>query len=75
MAKIKGTIVVDTQRCKGCAVCVTACPLQILTMSTEVNGKGYPFAILGDPDRCTGCASCGAICPDSCITVYRKRVE
>ncbi len=75
MAKIKGTIIVDTQRCKGCEVCVTACPFKILTMSNEVNGKGYNFAMMSDPEKCTGCASCGQICPDSCITVYRKKIE
>jgi len=25
MAKIKGAIVVDTERCKGCNLCVVAC--------------------------------------------------
>lgn len=75
MAKVRGTIVVDTQRCKGCGVCVTACPLNLLEMSQEVNGKGYPYAVLAGADRCTGCASCGIICPDSVIRVYRKRVE
>ncbi len=75
MAKLKGTIVVDNQRCKGCGVCVTACPMKILSLSSEVNDKGYPYAIMNDPDKCTGCASCGIICPDSCITVYRKKVE
>ena len=29
MAKIKGAIVVDTERCKGCNLCVVACPLHI----------------------------------------------
>ncbi|MFI3283374.1 MAG: ferredoxin family protein [Rikenellaceae bacterium] len=75
MAKIKGTIVVDNERCKGCGVCVTACPLQVLSLSSEVNGKGYPFAIMVKGDQCTGCASCAIICPDNCITVYRQKVE
>ncbi len=75
MAKIKGTIVVDTERCKGCAVCTTACPLDVLGMSTEVNSKGYTFATMVKADQCTGCASCGVICPDSCITVYRQKFE
>ncbi len=75
MAKIKGTIVVDAQRCKGCGVCLTACPLQLISLSAEVNDKGYPYAEVLDMDRCTGCASCGIICPDSCITVYRAKVE
>lgn len=75
MAKIKGTVVVDKERCKGCAVCVASCPCNVLALSAEVNGKGYPFAQMIAPDDCTGCASCGIICPDSCITVYRQKFE
>ena len=30
MAKIKGAIVVDTERCKGCNLCVVACPLNVI---------------------------------------------
>ncbi len=75
MAKIKGTIVVDEERCKGCGVCVASCPLAVLALSTEVNGKGYPAARMANPDACTGCASCAVICPDSCITVYRQKFE
>ena len=26
MAKIKGAVVVNTERCKGCNLCVVACP-------------------------------------------------
>ena len=75
MAKIKGKSVVDTERCKGCGVCVASCPCDVLGLSSEVNGKGYPFAVMVNPDACTGCASCGIICPDSCITVYRQKFE
>ncbi len=75
MAIIKGKIVVDTERCKGCGVCVASCPCDVLGLSSEVNGKGYPFAVMVNPDACTGCASCGIICPDSCITVYRQKFE
>ncbi len=75
MAKIKGAIVVDIQRCKGCGVCVTACPTDVLALSHQVNDKGYTFAIMNQAEACIGCASCGIICPDSCITVYRSKVE
>ena len=43
MAKIKGLIVVDKERCKGCGVCISACPCNVLEFSPEVNGKGYNF--------------------------------
>ncbi|MFI3292880.1 MAG: 4Fe-4S binding protein [Rikenellaceae bacterium] len=75
MAKIKGSIIVDNERCKGCGVCVASCPLQVLALSAEVNGKGYQFAVMANADQCTGCASCAIICPDNCITVYRQKVE
>ena len=75
MAKIKGTIVVDKERCKGCGVCASACPCDVLALSAEVNSKGYPVARMVNPDACTGCASCAVICPDSCITVYRQKFE
>ena len=74
MAKIKGAIVVDTERCKGCNLCVVACPLNIIKLSTkEVNRKGYTFAEQLIEDTCNGCASCATVCPDGCITVYKVK--
>ena len=75
MAKIKGTIIVDRERCKGCEVCVASCPFDVLRLATEVNSRGYNYAEMAEPDKCTGCASCSIICPDSCITVYRQKIE
>ena len=75
MAKVKGTIVVDTERCKGCEICVISCPTNVIAMSQEVNGKGYHFAYLVDEDGCTGCTNCGIVCPDGVITVYRMKVS
>lgn len=74
MAKFKGEIVVDKERCKGCEVCTTACPTKTIGMSKEVNGKGYHFAMMIS-DTCIGCASCAMICPDGVITVYKAKVE
>lgn len=75
MAKIKGTVVIDTERCKGCEVCVVSCPCSVLGLAGEVNSKGYHFATMVNPDDCTGCASCAIICPDTCITVYRQKFD
>ncbi|MCK9291746.1 MAG: ferredoxin family protein [Bacteroidales bacterium] len=74
MAKIVGAIVVDEQKCKGCGVCVPACPFAVIELSEEVNGKGYHFAYMHYPEGCTGCMNCAIVCPDGVITVYRTKV-
>ena len=75
MAKIKGAVVVDTGRCKGCDLCVVACPSDVLALGKQVNAKGYNYVQVILPDECIGCANCGYVCPDGCITVYKKKFE
>lgn len=74
MAKLKGSIVIDKEKCKGCGVCVTACPTQVIALSDDVNGKGYNYAEAVNMDACTGCTNCSVVCPDGVITVYRMKV-
>ena len=72
MAKIRGAVTVDSNRCKGCALCVVACPTQVLMLQPkEVNDRGYHFAFMAEPEKCIGCGSCALVCPDACIEVYR----
>jgi 2-oxoglutarate ferredoxin oxidoreductase subunit delta len=75
MVKIRGAVIIDTGRCKGCDLCVVACPVDVLILGKEVNAKGYNYAQVVYPDKCIGCANCGYVCPDGCITVYKKKVE
>lgn len=74
MAKIRGAVVVDVERCKGCDLCRVACPLNVLELQPrEVNNRGYHFAYMKNPEKCIGCQSCALVCPDGCITVYRAQ--
>ena len=75
MSKIKGAIVVDEERCKGCNLCVVACPLDVIALNKEVNMKGYNYAWQVKEDTCNGCSSCATVCPDGCISVYKVKVE
>jgi len=65
----RGTVTIDTARCKGCELCVPACPPGVLTMSTAVNHMGYRYPELHP--GCTGCGACLYVCPDFVFEVYR----
>jgi 2-oxoglutarate ferredoxin oxidoreductase subunit delta len=68
-----GRIAIDFERCKGCELCLLACPIHVITQAEQLNKQGYRPALLSDPDaKCTGCALCAVVCPDVCITVYRE---
>jgi 2-oxoglutarate ferredoxin oxidoreductase subunit delta len=76
MGKILGAVVINEDRCKGCALCVDACPKNVLALAErKVNVHGYPYVEAVNADDCIGCASCGIVCPDGCITVYRKKMD
>lgn len=74
MAKVRGAILVDTEVCKGCEVCMPVCAENVIEMSKEVNRKGYHYAYMKDTEACTGCTNCGIVCPDRAIMVYRVKV-
>ena len=65
----RGTLVIDVEACKGCELCIDACPPRVLTMGTDVNGRGYRFPVLAP--GCTGCKACSQICPDFVFQVYK----
>ena len=75
MANVAGAVLVDTERCKGCGVCVESCPYNVLSLGREVNIKGYNYVHVLVPDNCIGCTNCAVVCPDSCLTVYRKKIK
>lgn len=61
-----------TDWCKGCGLCVNACPKGILKIASEqLNKKGYSPAVMTDPAKCIGCAFCATMCPDCIITVEK----
>ncbi len=68
----KGDVVIEIEKCKGCEVCLSACPNQVLALSNEVNSKGYHYAVKVNAE-CIGCANCAIVCPDAVITVYREK--
>ncbi len=74
MAKSKGAIVVDIEKCKGCELCVVNCPTNVIELARQVNGKGYHYAYMEKPEACIGCSNCALVCPDGVIEVYQVKV-
>ncbi|MBR1938830.1 MAG: 4Fe-4S binding protein [Spirochaetales bacterium] len=58
--------------CKGCGLCVDACPKHILKLDRDkINKKGHNPAVMTDQSKCIACAFCATMCPDCVITVER----
>ncbi len=68
---VRGTVHFDIEMCKGCELCIDACPQESLQLSPKINTQGYHYAVLVK-DNCTGCVNCALVCPDAVITVYRE---
>lgn len=69
---VNGWIEVNDLFCKGCELCVEACPKDVLALDLDqLTPKGYhPVRLIAD--GCTGCNICAVICPDAAITVFRE---
>jgi len=67
----KGYIEIDQELCKGCEICISFCPPDVISLSNKWNASGYLPVVFDDNDKCTGCANCALVCPEVAIEVYR----
>lgn len=69
MAK-KGKVIIDRELCKGCLLCLRACPVKVLETDTELNSSGsYPSKAVHE-EKCIACGNCYEVCPDVCIEIF-----
>ena len=67
----RGILRVSVDECKGCGLCVEACPPKVIGMSERMNHYGYRTATYAGAG-CTGCGICFMVCPEpGAITVLR----
>ena len=66
-----GKIIIDTQQCKGCGLCIAVCPKNCIIVSDCSNKTGY-FPAEATNENCTGCAMCAVVCPDAVIEVKKQ---
>jgi len=67
----RGRLEINVDECKGCGLCITACPVGCIEFSNIINKQGYhPAKYKGS--GCTACGTCFYTCPEpGAITVYR----
>lgn len=68
---VAAKVTINADRCKGCALCTTACPKKIMVIGQQMNSKGYYYASVTDQNECIACALCARMCPDCVITVEK----
>ena len=68
---MKGHIEIFEELCKGCELCISFCPKDVISLSDRLNAGGYLPAAFNDNGECTGCAVCAIVCPEVAIEVYR----
>ena len=73
--KKKGSITIDREQCKGCYLCISVCPNDVICTSDTLNHQGYCPAEFKENENegkvCAACAMCATMCPDVAIEVYR----
>ena len=74
--EVRGTLTIDVDRCKGCALCTINCPYNLLTISDKtLNAFGYHPVTIEKMESCTGCGNCFQMCPDYALTVKQFVIE
>jgi NAD-dependent dihydropyrimidine dehydrogenase PreA subunit len=69
--KDRGRMRVDVEECKGCGLCVEACPPKVIVLGEKLNHYGYRTAAY-EGVGCTACGICFMVCPEpGAITVLR----
>jgi 2-oxoglutarate ferredoxin oxidoreductase subunit delta len=64
---------INEELCKGCGLCVRACPKDLLELcKTKLNLKGYHPAVMTDVTKCIACLSCARTCPDVVIRIEKE---
>jgi NAD-dependent dihydropyrimidine dehydrogenase PreA subunit len=67
----KNYIEIEAKECKGCRLCIEACPRQCIAMGSKINELGYQYAKFVK-NECTACGFCFYSCPEpGAITVHK----
>ena len=66
----KPKIIIHSELCKGCSLCMHVCTSNIICIGEKMNSKGYTYMNISDVSKCKGCKLCAIMCPDAAIEVF-----
>ena len=66
-----GKPIIAVEKCKGCGLCIRACPKNLLEMSKDTNGQGVHYPVCNDESKCIACTFCATMCPDVVIEIEK----
>lgn len=67
MTEKASEVFINRDWCKGCNICVTFCPKDVLVLDEREK------AVVIRPEFCIGCRLCELRCPDLAITVTTEK--
>lgn len=71
----RGLLRVSEEECKGCGLCIEACPPKAIALGERLNRYGYRTAHYKGTG-CTACGICFFACPEpGAITVLRAKKQ
>ena len=65
MTKIR----INEDNCKGCSLCISFCPMNVLDLSDRYTKRGVRIPYAARIEKCTKCRFCELVCPDFAIEV------
>jgi 2-oxoglutarate ferredoxin oxidoreductase subunit delta len=68
----RGSVEMNADECKGCGLCVEACPPKVLRLAEYLNRYGYHPALYAGAG-CSGCGICYFVCPEPGGIQVRRR--
>jgi len=66
---VSARVVILEKYCKGCGLCVSICPKNVLCISDKVTSLGVRPAAVRQEAECIVCLNCTAVCPDAAIEI------
>ena len=71
----KNSVIINSNRCKSCLLCIELCKSNIIAVSEEINTSGYHPVYITEMSKCSGCTLCARVCPDAVIEVFQEEDE